>query len=186
FELVLKHLLVFATQRDDAGTLRPVQTSQLAVPDEYLLRALHVELDVVVDEQPHPLDRIGCLRNPPLVVKKLDHHVLHDLEEKISFRRNVVVQAPNLNADLRGDVAQGRGLKTASIEEVDCNRSDFVRGALAAARPGTRRPRAQGRRDLAFWPCVRLRVAVSPPRLTRCDDMESRLSSVKRGGAPHE
>src|SRR5262245_40290567 len=96
-----------------------------------------MELDVVVDEETHPLDDVRLLRDLTLVVQEGQHDRLHDVEEELALRGDVVVKAADLDADPGGDVAEGGRLKTVLIEKVERHRPDLPRRALPTCSSST-------------------------------------------------
>ena len=85
FELFLKHVLILVAKRHDARPLSAIQAPKLAVADENLFRPLTVKLDVVINEEAHPLDNVGLLGNLALVLEKRLHDRLHDVEEQLTL-----------------------------------------------------------------------------------------------------
>ena len=78
-------MLILVAKRHDARPLSAIQAPKLAVADENLFRPLTVKLDVVINEEAHPLDNVGLLGNLALVLEKRLHDRLHDVEEQLTL-----------------------------------------------------------------------------------------------------
>ena len=58
-----------------------------------------MELHVVINEQAHPLDHVRRLRDLALVFQQVSHDRLHDFEQQVALRLDVVVETAHLDAD---------------------------------------------------------------------------------------
>src|SRR5579859_2636371 len=90
-----------------------------------------MKLHVVVDEQPHALDDVGSLGDLPLILDQVEHDRLHDVEQEIALRADVVVKAADLDAHTGGDVPEGGGLEAALVEKVEGYLANLVGGVFA-------------------------------------------------------